>query len=53
LLYIRYWGLSLKGALNTLNAFTLQGSVPEPIRVAKLLARAQKNNNISSDNLSL
>ena len=25
LLYIRYWGLSLKGALNTLNAFTLQG----------------------------
>jgi uncharacterized protein len=53
LLYIRYWGLSLKGALNTLNAFTLQGSVPEPIRVAKLLARAQKNSNISSDNLSL
>lgn len=53
LLYIRYWGLSLKGALNTLNAFTLQGSVPEPIRVAKLLARAQKNINISSDNLSL
>jgi uncharacterized protein len=53
LLYIRYWGLSLKGALNTLNAFTLQGSVPEPIRVAKLLARAQKNNNISSDNSSL
>lgn len=52
-LYIRYWGLSLKGALNTLNAFTLQGSVPEPIRVAKLLARAQKNSNISSDNLSL
>jgi uncharacterized protein len=42
-LYIRYWGLSLKGALNTLNAFTLQGSVPEPIRVAKLLARAHRN----------
>ena len=43
LLYIRYWGLSLKGALNTLNAFTLQGSIPEPIRVAKLLARAHKD----------
>ena len=42
-LYIRYWGLSLKGALNTLNAFTLQGSIPEPIRVAKLLARAHRN----------
>jgi endonuclease V-like protein UPF0215 family len=42
-LYIRYWGMSLKGALNTLNAFTLQGSIPEPIRVAKLLARAHRN----------
>jgi endonuclease V-like protein UPF0215 family len=51
LLYIRYWGLSLKGALNTLNAFTLQGSIPEPIRVAKLLARAHKNSFISSNNL--
>jgi uncharacterized protein len=53
LLYIRYWGLSLKGALNTLNAFTLQGSIPEPIRVAKLLARAHRNSIISSNNLSL
>jgi endonuclease V-like protein UPF0215 family len=44
LLYIRYWGLSLKEALNTLNAFTLQGSIPEPIRVAKLLARAHTGN---------
>ncbi len=41
-LYVRYWGLSLQGALHTLNAFTLQGSIPEPIRVAKLLARARK-----------
>jgi uncharacterized protein len=53
LLFIRYWGLSLKGALNTLNAFTLQGSIPEPIRVAKLLARAHRNRIISSNNLSL
>jgi uncharacterized protein len=52
LLYIRYWGLSLKGALSTLNAFTLQGSVPEPIRVAKLLARAHTNNINSSFDLS-
>ena len=53
LLYIRYWGLSLKGALNTLNAFTIQGSIPEPIRVAKLLARAHtKSINSSSNNMS-
>ena len=52
LLYIRYWGLSLKGALNTLNAFTLQGSIPEPIRVAKLLARAHAGSINCSNNLS-
>ena len=52
LLYIRYWGLSLKGALNTLNAFTLQGSIPEPIRVAKLLARAHADSINCSNNLS-
>jgi endonuclease V-like protein UPF0215 family len=52
LLYIRYWGLSLKGALNTLNAFTLQGSIPEPIRVAKLLARAHAGSSNCSNNLS-
>src|SRR5918911_3815563 len=39
-LFIRYWGLSLKCAIAILNSFTLQGSIPEPIRVAKLAARA-------------
>jgi endonuclease V-like protein UPF0215 family len=39
-LFIRYWGLTLKRAITMLNSFTLQGAVPEPIRVAKLLARA-------------
>lgn len=52
LLYIRYWGLSLKGALNTLNAFTLQGSIPEPIRVAKLLARAHTSSINFCNNVS-
>jgi uncharacterized protein len=39
-LFIRYWGLSLKHAITILNSFTLQGSIPEPIRVAKLVARS-------------
>src|ERR687886_2637681 len=39
-LFIRYWGLTLKHAITILNSFTLQGSVPEPIRVAKLVARS-------------
>jgi endonuclease V-like protein UPF0215 family len=39
-LFIRYWSLSQKRAIAILNSFTLQGSVPEPIRVAKLAARS-------------
>jgi endonuclease V-like protein UPF0215 family len=42
-LFIRCWGLSLKRAVAILNSFTLQGSVPEPIRVAKLAARSHAN----------
>lgn len=38
-LFIRYWGLTLKRAIMILNSFTLQGSIPEPTRVAKLAAR--------------
>ena len=39
-LFIRYWGLTLKHAITILNSFTLQGSIPEPIRVAKLVAHS-------------
>jgi uncharacterized protein len=39
-LFVRCWGLSQHQTLAILNSFTLQGSVPEPIRVAKLVARA-------------
>ena len=39
-LFIRCWGLSQKRAVALLDSFTLQGSVPEPIRVAKLAARS-------------
>jgi endonuclease V-like protein UPF0215 family len=39
-LFVRYWGISLKEASTIANYFTLQGSMPEPIRIAKLAARA-------------
>jgi endonuclease V-like protein UPF0215 family len=39
-LFIRFWGLSQMRAVAVLNSFTLQGSMPEPIRVAKLAARS-------------
>jgi uncharacterized protein len=38
--YIRSAGVEVKEAKPVLDAFTLQGSVPEPVRVAKLFARA-------------
>jgi len=42
-LFIRCWGLTAKRAVAILNSFTLQGAVPEPIRVAKLAARSHAN----------
>jgi endonuclease V-like protein UPF0215 family len=41
--FIRHWGLTLSDSIILLNYFTLQGSVPEPIRIAKLVARAYVN----------
>ncbi|MDG6985229.1 MAG: DUF99 family protein [Nitrososphaerota archaeon] len=38
--FIRASGLETPEAKKVLDAFTLQGSVPEPVRLAKLLARA-------------
>jgi uncharacterized protein len=38
--FLRYWGLNSKEASAIVNSFTLQGSIPEPIRIAKLAARA-------------
>ena len=40
ILFIRYWGIGLKEVLMIVNSFTLQGSIPEPIRIAKIAARA-------------
>ena len=42
-LFIRCWGLDQKRAVAILNSFTLQGSIPEPIRLAKLAARSHAN----------
>jgi endonuclease V-like protein UPF0215 family len=39
-LYIRYWGVTRKSALAMLDAFTLQGALPEPIKLAKIAARS-------------
>ncbi|MGI0020684.1 MAG: DUF99 family protein [Nitrososphaera sp.] len=42
-LYARCWGLTTRRATALLNAFTLQGALPEPVRVAKTAARAAAN----------
>lgn len=38
--HVRIWGITQSEALSLLNAITLQGSRPEPIRIANLAARA-------------
>jgi endonuclease V-like protein UPF0215 family len=42
--FVRQWGLSLLNSIIMLNYFTLQGSIPEPVRIAKLIARASIEN---------
>ena len=42
-LFTRCWGLNQRRAVALLDSFTLQGSIPEPIRVAKLAARSHAN----------
>ncbi|HZB80306.1 MAG TPA: DUF99 family protein [Nitrososphaera sp.] len=42
-LFIRCWRVNQRKAVAILNSFTLQGSIPEPIRVAKLAARSYAN----------
>ncbi|MFQ5941235.1 MAG: DUF99 family protein [Nitrososphaerales archaeon] len=39
--FVRAEGISTKSAKLALNKFMLQGSIPEPIRVARLIARAK------------
>lgn len=37
--YIRFYGMDIDGAKAILDKFTLHGAVPEPLRIARLLAR--------------
>jgi hypothetical protein len=41
--YVRCHGLSTKDAKAALDKFTLQGAVPEPLRLARLIAKAVLN----------
>ena len=38
--YIRFFGMRLEEAKGILNKLTLHGAIPEPLRIARLLARA-------------
>lgn len=42
--FVRYFGLNKREVSLILNKFTLNGSIPEPLRVAKLLARSILHN---------
>jgi endonuclease V-like protein UPF0215 family len=39
-LWIRFWGINLREAINLVNSFLLQGAVPEPIKLAKIISHA-------------
>jgi endonuclease V-like protein UPF0215 family len=41
--YVRVWGATLEEARILLNKFTRDGRVPEPVRLARLAARANAN----------
>lgn len=42
-IFVNVVGMSMKRCRNILNLFTLEGKIPEPIRVAKLIAGAIRN----------
>jgi hypothetical protein len=44
--YARPYGISLETSKRILDKFTIQGSIPEPIRLARLLARAKIASNV-------
>lgn len=41
--FIRSWGISAAQSLHILNGFAIQGRIPEPLRIAKLISRAARN----------
>ena len=40
IVYIRYIGMKIEEAREVLNRFTFEGAIPEPLRIARLLARS-------------
>jgi uncharacterized protein len=42
-LLIRTWGINLEDAVRLINSFLVQGAVPEPIKLAKIISRAYLN----------
>ena len=43
LLWMRIWGIKIDDASKLLNSFLIQGSIPEPIKLAKLISHAYLN----------
>jgi endonuclease V-like protein UPF0215 family len=39
-LFIRNWGISFHDSIHFINSFLIQGAIPEPVRIAKMVARA-------------
>ena len=52
LIYTRVYGMELKETQVILDRFVLQGSIPEPLRVARLLARALLKSEFSKPSCS-
>jgi len=40
--YVRSWGISPAKTLHILNSFIIQGKIPEPLRVARIVSRAAR-----------
>ena len=40
--YVRSWGISSPKTLHILNSFVIQGKIPEPLRIARLISRAAR-----------
>ena len=41
-IYVRTWGISPAKTLHILNSFVIQGKIPEPLRIARLISRAAR-----------
>jgi endonuclease V-like protein UPF0215 family len=51
-IFVRAWGIGLPDAVRLCDDFTLEGKVPEPLRVARLCARSILQKSERQKNLS-